>query len=645
MGGGASSIPQHIDKETFRQLSGGTVNDAIFDANSVAGIMTRDKLIELSNVRDCFISHEWGNDIYGRNIEQRVSRINQWLRGKGLITHFDENRAEKELVNRICSGIDNSKSVVCFITKGYINKVGSGSTTSEKCNMEFNYTLRRKHPSLMIPIILEEEVRDQSTWTGPVEMALGVSEYIDFSTDDDFETKCETLYNRITKISRKELVFNPELLRNNSVLSQMNKSKEEQQFFQWMSRSTNIDESRRLIYCASLVKIGVTNVFVLANMMKNVPKFLTSVGMNEYDADQIALAIRDLGLGFIPIKDFDDSLTLESVIFALTKSKSSKEDPLMAESALTCVARVGRSNKIMPTLLNDANVTEAILTLMKRNLQHAPTIKYGCLCIHIMSDGSQDITEKFGYLAACDVIPTAVKCHMDNADVVQHGCQAIATLSIFKANRVRFNSSGACEVVMRGLIRHVQDAGVAQFACRAATHLAMGYIDNMGKLVMAGGCLATAQVLNLHSQNEPVVIEALRIINIIAADPNCRTQYGLETPCCSALFMSLQSLQDSKEAVRYSCETMATLCAGNMHNRTVFGQCGACLLVRDLMIRYASDVSLASSICRAIFHLASGDHNHKMQFNGVQQYILKIINDNSVPEELKKEPREAIRYV
>ena len=495
MGGGASSIPQHIDKETFRRLSGGTVNDAIFDANSVAGIMTRDKLIELSNVRDCFISHEWGNDMYGRSIDEKVKRVNSWLRGKGLITHFDENRSEKEMVNRICAGVDNSKSVVCFITKSYMTKVGSASTTAEKCNMEFNYTLRRKHPSLMIPIVLEEGIFDQSTWTGPVGMALGVTPIIDFSNDEDFDLKCEVLYKKITSISRKELVFNPELVKNSSILSQTNKSKEEQQFFQWMSRSTNIDESRRLIYCASLVKIGVTNVFILAKMMKNVPKFLTSVGMNEYDADQIALAIRDLGLEFVPIKDFDDSLTLESVIFALTKSKLAKEDPLMAESALTCVARVAKSNKIMPTLLNDANVTEAVLTIMKRNLQHGPTIKYGCLCIHLMADGNQEITERFGYLAACDVIPTSVKCHLDVADVVEHGCLAIATLSANKTNRVKFNSTGACEVVMRGLIRHVADAGVARFACLAATNLSTLYLENMGKLVMAGGCLGNISSL------------------------------------------------------------------------------------------------------------------------------------------------------
>ena len=39
MGAGASSIPMQINIETFRKLSGGSFNDEIFYANSVAGIM------------------------------------------------------------------------------------------------------------------------------------------------------------------------------------------------------------------------------------------------------------------------------------------------------------------------------------------------------------------------------------------------------------------------------------------------------------------------------------------------------------------------------------------------------------------------------------------------------------------------------
>lgn len=64
MGGGLSSIPAQIDKETFRQLVGGSVNDSVFDANSTAGVMSRDKLIELSHQRDTMLSHEWYNSSY-----------------------------------------------------------------------------------------------------------------------------------------------------------------------------------------------------------------------------------------------------------------------------------------------------------------------------------------------------------------------------------------------------------------------------------------------------------------------------------------------------------------------------------------------------------------------------------------------------
>ena len=53
MGGGISSIPMQIDKETFRKISGGSFNDEIFDANSVAGIMV--KLYFLRSIFSLFI--------------------------------------------------------------------------------------------------------------------------------------------------------------------------------------------------------------------------------------------------------------------------------------------------------------------------------------------------------------------------------------------------------------------------------------------------------------------------------------------------------------------------------------------------------------------------------------------------------------
>jgi len=183
---------------------------------------------------------------------------------------FDESKInDPNMLTRICKGVDNSKIVVCFLTKGYISKV-TGKDLTDKCLIEFTYTLRRKHPNLMIPVILEEDIINIQTCSGIVGLALGEGtsdRIVDFSNDDNFDAKCDLLFQKITNLSRKELVIAPSLLVSSSLLHQLNKPKQEQQFFQWMSRSTQIDEKKRLIYCASLVKLGVSSVFQLAKLV------------------------------------------------------------------------------------------------------------------------------------------------------------------------------------------------------------------------------------------------------------------------------------------------------------------------------------------------------------------------------------------
>ncbi len=111
--------------------------------------------------------------------------------------------------------------------------------------------------------------RGAQQWGGIVGLALGDSAggFADFENDENFEVKCNNLYQRIVTISRKNLIISPSLLVSSSLLHELNKPKQEQQFFQWMSRSTKIDERKRLIYCASLVKLGVCSVFQLANLV------------------------------------------------------------------------------------------------------------------------------------------------------------------------------------------------------------------------------------------------------------------------------------------------------------------------------------------------------------------------------------------
>ncbi|KAJ1407031.1 hypothetical protein B484DRAFT_403927 [Ochromonadaceae sp. CCMP2298] len=97
MGGGASSLPAYIDKEAVRHLSGGTINDAIFDANSDGGVMKRERLVELSQKRDCYMSYADGADALGRSNPDRVLRINQALSGRGLLTFMADKKARGDI--------------------------------------------------------------------------------------------------------------------------------------------------------------------------------------------------------------------------------------------------------------------------------------------------------------------------------------------------------------------------------------------------------------------------------------------------------------------------------------------------------------------------------------------------------------------
>ena len=59
MGGGVSSLPLQMNKATFRELCGGILNDDVFDQYAHNGMLSRDKLIELSAQRDAMMSHDW----------------------------------------------------------------------------------------------------------------------------------------------------------------------------------------------------------------------------------------------------------------------------------------------------------------------------------------------------------------------------------------------------------------------------------------------------------------------------------------------------------------------------------------------------------------------------------------------------------
>jgi hypothetical protein len=129
----------------------------------------------------------------------KVAKINKKLQESGLITWFDSDRMKGEIVDQMTSGIDDAQVVVVFITKNYMEKVGGANGSTDNCKIEFSYAYRHKKPELMIPVVMEKDMRNNALWKGALGAALGGALYLDFSDEDEsvIEENCRKLYQEI----------------------------------------------------------------------------------------------------------------------------------------------------------------------------------------------------------------------------------------------------------------------------------------------------------------------------------------------------------------------------------------------------------------------------------------------------------------
>ena len=143
-----------------------------------------------------FLTHDWGTDERGRSNHDRVVQLAKRLKERGLPVWLDEHEMTGDIVDQMCSGIDDSDTVVVFITDRYLKKVG-GSNAKDNCKREFSYATRIASASSMIPVVMEERVSNSNTWIGPVGMELGGVLYVKMW--DDLDDGLELLIREIIR--------------------------------------------------------------------------------------------------------------------------------------------------------------------------------------------------------------------------------------------------------------------------------------------------------------------------------------------------------------------------------------------------------------------------------------------------------------
>jgi len=82
-------LPHEFSQNDFKKVVGDVFyTDALFNKlENTHHKITREAFLQyISNITDCFLTHDWGSDENGRENHKRVSVINEALKKKGIRT-------------------------------------------------------------------------------------------------------------------------------------------------------------------------------------------------------------------------------------------------------------------------------------------------------------------------------------------------------------------------------------------------------------------------------------------------------------------------------------------------------------------------------------------------------------------------------
>lgn len=147
-----------------------------------------------AEIYDCFLAHEWGTSPKLKT-HKKVIEIAASLRRLKLKVWIDDTNMKKDVATDIINGIKQSRTIVVFITKRYIERCEDGNTD---CAKEFINAIFQKGVEKIIPVALDSALLNPQTWK---EYSFGYHLrnplVIDFSTDTKIKNNLHKLHDRI----------------------------------------------------------------------------------------------------------------------------------------------------------------------------------------------------------------------------------------------------------------------------------------------------------------------------------------------------------------------------------------------------------------------------------------------------------------
>ena len=139
-----------------------------------------------------FLTHDWGTNEDGTDNHELVARVNRYLQKNGIVTWFDEDRMKGDTQYMMADGIDNTQCLIVFMTKRYLQKINLADVR-DNCCFEFGYALRQLGSTKMLPVVVEQRMKNPNLWKGKGGAALGGLLYTDLTNhfnESAFEKTC-----------------------------------------------------------------------------------------------------------------------------------------------------------------------------------------------------------------------------------------------------------------------------------------------------------------------------------------------------------------------------------------------------------------------------------------------------------------------
>jgi hypothetical protein len=150
-----------------------------------------------------FISHTWETE---PEIKDSVSELNHRLKEMGIETWFhDERISAGNISDQIAKGIEESVVFLICVTRKYADQVAQDETLLPK--LELNHAWNIRKAPFILPVVLEEDMKDRSKWKGSMGFKLGDILYVPLTncTNDDFDKSIMKIADEINKKLKKFL--------------------------------------------------------------------------------------------------------------------------------------------------------------------------------------------------------------------------------------------------------------------------------------------------------------------------------------------------------------------------------------------------------------------------------------------------------